>query len=157
MARIFPTALFAGLISACSTNLVGTTVPPYPNGLASKSGSCTGPSLNQLCDFSVGILQSSDGKPVGVLARQSLKRIDDRPSWRVTDHIPWPNLSKQQVLATFDCRIDGKVVRGLIAVVQLPGDGTGYAPARVWARKLDYASGKFTTYSTEGIKCLVST
>ncbi|CAN0540241.1 unnamed protein product, partial [Scytosiphon promiscuus] len=67
--------------------IVGEDVPPYPKGFTSKSGSCAGPSLKELCNFSVNVLESESGKALALFAAIRSGTIGSKAIWRVTDQL----------------------------------------------------------------------
>ena len=156
MKNLVPAAMLA-FLSACSTNLIGTQVPPYADGVTSKSGSCAGPSLEELCAFSINVLYSSENHPIGILAAKRIRMNKDSVIWKVTDQIPSPEVHEDQLLATYDCRLDGNRVWGLIAVVDSSHSEQGYSPALDWAYLLDHSAGKLKQMPAKGIQCLTST
>ena len=156
MKYLVPTAVLASL-SACSTNLIGTQFPPYPDGMTSKNGSCAGPSSDELCAFSIDVLYSGENRPIGILAAKRIQKNKESAIWRVTDQIPSPELHDGQLLATYDCRLDGNRVWGLIAVVDSSHSEQGYSPALDWAYILDHSVGRLNQVSAKGVACLTST
>ena len=156
--QTLPSILLVVLCASCSTptpSLIDSIVPPYPNDLTSMSGSCSGPSLEEICDFSVSVLHTSRGEPISVLAMKRVAHINDEARWRVTDQIPFPALAENQFLATYDCRSGANRIWGLTAVVTY-SRSDGYSPAVKWAYLLNHTTGKFLKYSPQGIACLTA-
>jgi len=139
--------------SAQAADLVGTTVPPFPDGLDEQGGSCIGPTPERLCERGVGILIDAAGKQVGVYTgTEAGHRPDGRALWRVTDQLPYPKLGKGQDLIFAQCRHQGVDDGTVMAVVRR--SKLEWLPAVSWAYRVDGASGKFVKLDPKGVDCV---
>lgn len=139
---------------ASATEFVGVTVPPYPEGLISKYGSCVALSLGvkRECDYAVSILERPDGKPVVLVGERLVKRDDRRKAiWIITDTLPYPTLPEGYLLAIANCRIDGKPDRTIIAAVR--NEDGEWLGTLLWAHRFDLSKEKFVEQPTAGVQC----
>src|SRR5262245_23999176 len=149
--------LFALLASAaCAADLVGSTIPPYPDGLVHKQGACiarTSRGVENECEYSVGILESSDGKPKMLFgARMANSEDTDKASWTITDAMPYPVLPAGYFLAIATCQDNGKDDETIIAAVR--SEEAEWLKKLLWARRYDISKEKFVEHSTAGVQCL---
>ncbi len=106
--------------TAGAAELIGSTVPPYPDGLIEQSGACIAQSRGpeHECDYSVGVLGSEEGKPRVIVGTRMTGRDDQQKArWIVTDTLPYPDLPEGYLLAIASCQVDGKDDQTIIAVV----------------------------------------
>ena len=135
--------------------LVGQVVPPYPDGLVSRSGTCLArePGDAHVCDYGVGLLEDAQGHARYVLAEQAAGvGGDGHPAWRVLDVMPYPPMGPDRVLAIAQCERDGVADGAILAVVALR-DREWLEPAE-HAWRLDFASGRFVEIATAGLRCM---
>lgn len=110
---------------AGAAELVGSTVPPYPDGLIDQSGACIAQSrgLEHECDYSIAVLANSDGKPsVLIGARLKERGNQQKPIWIVTDGLPYPALPEGYLLAIATCQVDGKDDETIIAAKRIEAE-----------------------------------
>lgn len=145
--------------AAGAAALVGTRMPPYPDGLSDIIGSCIagGEGLEHVCDYGMNVLGRGDrdgGDAVGVylVGARNTDTTADRPIWEVTDALDIPVADGYQ-LQLADCRIDGQFSRGVAALVRHAG-GEEFSTDIAWARRYDTASGKFVETGGAGVDCV---
>ena len=147
-------------VSAASTAaaLIGTIVPPYPEGLSEIGGSCVpgGEGLARACEFSlamVGTPASGSAAMVRyVIASRNTDTARDKPTWQVLDAIDAPALQIGYDLQLGACSLDGQDSPGLIAAVR-HGQDERSSDIR-WVRRFDTATGKLTDVETARVTCL---
>ena len=150
----------AELMTPPSVNIVGTVVPPYPQGFDSFEGTCIAGKgkTAQPCQYTIGILQASrDDTPVGIFAGTYDHLENNFIRWKVTDYIQYPAVPNGHTFTSVGCQLNGTEDETILAVLE-PEKGNSMEPAglgkAIWARKLNVASGKFTTVGTSSVKCL---
>ncbi|WP_454829263.1 hypothetical protein [Pseudoxanthomonas wuyuanensis] len=140
-----------------ASELIGRTVPPYPDGLQDIGGSCLSDSSDyeRVCDYSIGLLAGTvaaeaemevgaEAEPVPryIVAARLAGRDGQQALWEITDAQPYPKVGERFHLQTGSCRADGNDDGKLAAVVRQ--DPTHeFLTDVAWARRLDLASGKF--------------
>ena len=141
--------------AACATDLIGSTIPPYPDGLIDKYGACvarTSRGLAHECDYSVGILESSDGKRRVLFGARMAGRDNNRKAfWTITDAIPYPVLPDGYFLAIALCQDDGKNDEAIIAAVR--DEKAEWLNELLWARRYDMSKERFVEHTTAGVRC----
>lgn len=149
-----------GLLTPTSANIVGTVVPPYPQGFDSFEGICIAGMEDPVnaCKYTIGILQTSrDDKGVGIFAGVYDRFEQDRTRWKVTDSIAYPNVPDGHIFTQVGCQLNGAEDETVIAVVDSSRD-SGMDPAglgrAVWARKLNVATGKLVEIKPSSVQCL---
>ncbi len=144
--------------SAFASDLIGLTVPPYPDGLHDIGGSCVSdrPGYEHICDYSIGVL--ADGPDEAAVARYVIAgrmagRDGQQARWLITDAVPYPKSGAGFHLQTGTCRLDGRDDDRVIAVVR---DSLADELLRdvVWARRLELPDGKFTPLEPARVDCL---
>ena len=148
----------AWTMPAMATGLIGRVVPPYPDGLASRQGSCVTdtPGYEHVCDYGLALVEDAGGKPRYVVAEQSLGHAAKQPRWRVLDVIPHPELAADEYLALGACRLQGAPADGpdpaIVAVVGFGGDVEWFDDVRrAW--RLDFAQKRLVGMPVAGIEC----
>ena len=149
------------LLTPTSVNIVGTVVPPYPQGFDSFEGTCipgTQKPVNA-CKYTIGILQTSrDDRRVGIFAGVYDRLEQERVRWKVTDYIAYPDVPDGHTFAQVGCQLNGTEDETVIAVIDSSHD-SGMDPAglgqAVWARKLNVATGKLVEIKSSSVQCLV--
>lgn len=161
--RLQSTLLLLSMASwpAAAVELIGRTMPPYPDGLQDTGGACLSDSLDpaHVCDFSIGFLgdvpQDPESEPVlrYVIAGRLSGREGPKAIWKVTDAVAYPKVPAGYYWQAGSCRVgkaaDGKVV----AIVRQSGDGE-YLQDIAWARRLDLGSGKFQVVAPATVDCV---
>ena len=149
LSAVIPAAAFADV-------LVGSTVPPYPTGLADVQGACIAQALGipRECDFSIGILEDADSVPKTLFGGRLAGRDDKgRARWTVTDAVPYPALPEGYFLAIATCEADGKKDETIVAVVRGLEEVEWLADV-LWARRYDLDTEKFVEQPIRGVRCL---
>lgn len=140
--------------TADAAELVGLTVPPYPDGLLSQQGACIAQSrgLDNACDYSIAVLESSDGKPVVLVGERLAGRDDQQKAiWVITDTLPYPAIPEGYLLAIATCQADGKDDETIIAAVRYEEEE--WLGTSLWARRYDLSKEKFVEHPTAGVQC----
>lgn len=151
-------AYTAAATVAGAAALIGTRVPPYPDGLLDLVGSCIpgGEGLDHVCDYGMSVLGRGDrdaGTAQGVylVGSRNADTAAPSPVWEITDAIDMPASDGYQ-LQIADCRIDGQPARDLAALVR--HGGQEYSADIAWARRYDTASGKFVEVGDAKVDCV---
>ncbi len=151
-----------GTLPAAATDLVGQEVPPYPDGLVSRQGSCVTDvqGYEHVCDYALGLVEDADGRPRYIVAERSLGHDANGPRWRVLDAIPHPDMAADEYLALGTCRLrgapddeaDDEPGPAIVAVVGLGGDVEWFDDVRrAW--RLDFAQKRLVEMPGAGIQC----
>lgn len=162
-----PTRIAAMLVlatlpmAAGAVELIGKTVPPYPEGLQDVGGSCLSDSADpeHVCDFSIGLLADagtdSNAEPVlrYVVAGRMAGREGPLALWKITDMQPYPKVGKGFFWQAGSCRVDKVDDAKLIAVVRQDTEQE-YLTDVAWARRLDLKSGKFSVVDPVRVDCV---
>jgi hypothetical protein len=152
-------------MAAGAVELIGKTVPPYPNGLQDVGGSCLSDSDDpeHVCDFSIGLLADA-GKDPGtdsnvepvlryVVAGRMAGREGPLALWKITDVQAYPKTDKGFFWQAGSCRVDKVGDAKVIAVVR-QGAEQEYLTDVAWARRLDLKSGKFSVIDPARVDCI---
>ena len=139
--------------------LIGTTVPPYPDGLDEIAGSCVpaGDGSVRICDYSLAMVgtPAADGGAAMVrfLLASSRDNPDaDKPVWKVLDAIDAPKVEPGYDLQLGACRLDDRDAPGVIAVVR-HGEDERSTDVR-WARRFDVTAGKLVEVEAARVACI---
>ncbi|MEO8365644.1 MAG: hypothetical protein ABI538_05490 [Pseudoxanthomonas sp.] len=152
-------------LTAVGADLVGKTMPPYPEGLREIGGAClsdsTGP--EHVCDYSIGLLAdastnsdtASDAEPVMryVTAGRMAGRDGTLALWKVTDAQVYPKVAKGFFWQSGTCRV-GKVADAKVVAIVRQGPEQQYLTDVAWARRLDLESGKFIEVDPARVDCV---
>lgn len=139
---------------ACmATNLMGSIVPPFPNGWTEESGACISKSLgvDKMCDYSIGVLRSLNGR-VLYIGKSTPQIETNEVHWLVTDQMPFPQTPRGQEVVFSSCELNGELNETIIAVVKVT-DTEWYTTVRQ-AYRANLNTGRFEKISTKGIRCL---
>lgn len=150
----------ADAVGVDTAALVGSEVPPWPDGLRELSGTCVSPSDDpaQVCSHGIAVVgrmpadADASAVPVLVAATRSLGRDGGLPRWRVTDVLPHPQAGDGDYVQSATCRVGGVDDGGVVALVGDDAEAERL-PAR-WARRLDFASGRFAEIDPATVDCL---
>jgi hypothetical protein len=153
---IRPMLMLALLLpTAAATDLVGRTVPPYPDGLANTSGSCIAGAARGvagICDYAINVLTDADGTPRHLAgSRAAGHDADGHPAWTITDALPFPPLAANELMAIATCEVDGEADETVVAVVRHVD--AEWHEAATWARRYDIATEKFVDVPAAGVRC----
>ena len=147
--------------AAAAVDLVGKTMPPYPDGLQDTGGICLSDSTDaaHVCDFSIGFLGEPGDDPGlapvvrHVVAGRMKGRDGAKAIWSITDAVPYPEVPSGYFWQAGSCRVgkadDGKVV----AIVRQSGHGE-YLSDVAWARRLDLETGRFEVVDPARVDCV---
>jgi hypothetical protein len=146
---------------ADAVELIGKTVPPYPEGLQDVGGSCLSDSDDpeHVCDFSIGLLADastdSSAEPMlrYVVAGRMAGREGPLALWKITDVQTYPKTGKGFFWQAGSCRVDKVDDAKVIAVVR-QGAEQEYLTDVAWARRLDLKSGKFSVIDPARVDCI---
>ena len=147
--------------NAVEHELVGKTMPPYPDGLREVGGICLADSSNPgaVCDHSIGLLADAghDPEAAAVMRYVVAGRIDGRDGtvalWKITDALPYPVVAHDYYWQAGSCRVD-QVEDGKVIAVVRHGLEQEYSGDVAWARRLDLDSGKFVMVDPERVDCV---
>ena len=168
--RAWPAWLLSlALQSAGAVELVGKTMPPYPQGLREAGGACLSDSDDpaHVCDYSIGLLADAgadrdderddepDAEPVMryVTAGRLAGRDGPLALWTITDVQDYPKAAEGFFWQAGTCRVDKVDDPKVIAVVR-QGREQEYLGDVAWARRLDLGSGKFTMLDPARVDCV---
>ena len=148
-------------MAAGAVELIGKTVPPYPEGLQDVGGSCLSDSADpeHVCDFSIGLLADAGTDPNleavlrYVVAGRMAGREGPLALWKITDVQAYPKADKGFFWQAGSCRVDKVDDAKVIAVVR-QGAEQEYLTDVVWARRLDLKSGKFSLVDPARVDCI---
>ncbi len=146
---------------ASAVELVGKTMPPYPEGLREVGGACLSDSIDadHVCDYSIGLLADAsadpDAEPVMryVTAGRLAGRDGPLALWKITDAQAYPKVAKGFSWQAGTCRVDKVGDARVIAVVR-QGLEPEYLTDVAWARRLDLKSGKFAVVDPARVDCI---
>jgi hypothetical protein len=145
-----------GSSATSAADVVGSTVPPYPDGLTHRIGACIGgdtPGVRKVCDYSVGILEEPNGNPrILYGARLASHDADTRAVWTITDAVPYPPMPDGYILSIATCEDNGTFDGTIFAAVR-ETDGEWHNDV-LWARRYDKRTGKFINHSIAGVRCV---
>ncbi len=136
---------------------IGTTVPPYPQGLEQASGNCVagGDGLEHACDFGLATIgnRAADGEisVLYLIASRNLDTAAKQPQWEVTDAVDVPDIDTGYQLQIAGCRLNGADVPGLVAVVRYTD--AEFLSDVTWVRRYDTATGKLSDIPANGVDC----
>ena len=148
--------LCAGAWPAVAGGLVGSIVPPYPDGLVPTTGTCISASdrYEHVCAYGIGVLADAALVPRLVHAdKAAWIDADGKAHALVIATLPYPAVPEGFHLAIGTCRRDGVDDRWLLAVVDARGDGQYWSGAR-WAARLDPVDNTLRAQSPAGVECL---
>lgn len=148
--------LLLSLLVGCSQQLkVGDTVPPYPNSLQHYGSSCIGDLKGyKNCEFSLGIYQSHANKFYLIIDEFQRRDESGRAIWKVKNFVISKKVSKNSVVVSGICRVNGVENEAVIATVPVhDGNSPEYIQAAGWAYKYELPSGAFTEISTNSVSC----
>jgi hypothetical protein len=151
LALIFCSVLVA---FGCASNLVGTTIPPYPPGLIHRQGVCVAreSSTQHVCDFSVGILEELEGTPRFLFgARMAGRDASNKPIWTITDVMPYPILPNGYFLTIGFCRVKGRNDKAVFAAVRNADEQ--WLTDVLWAKRYDLQTEKFIEQPAVELEC----
>jgi hypothetical protein len=142
------------LFNACmATEIIGSIVPPFPEGWKDEGGACISNTLGseRICDYSIGILRK-DGELVLYFGKSAPRIEPEKARWHVIDRMPYPKISKTQQVVLGNCERDGKHDGAIIAIVKRT-DTEWYSIVQN-AYKANFITGRFEKISAKGIRCI---
>ena len=160
--RLLPLlCLLAMPAGAQAVELVGKTMPPYPQGLRDIGGTCLSDSEDpaHVCDYSIGVLADASDDPEAdavlryVVAGRMAGRDGPLALWKITDAQPYPKVAKGFSWQAGSCRVDKVDDAKLVAVVR-HDNSQEYLADVAWARRLDLGSGKFAVIDPARVDCI---
>ena len=148
-------------VAAGAVDLVGKTMPPYPEGLRDVGGACLSDSTDpaHVCDYSIGLLADAGTDPEAdavlryVVAGRMAGRDGPLALWKITDALAYPRVAKGFFWQAGSCRVDKVEDAQLVAVVRQDGSQE-YLTDVAWARRLDLKSGKFSVVDPARVDCV---
>jgi hypothetical protein len=155
--KINAACLGLSLTLLCSASnadsLVGSVVPPYPEGFRDAGGACISKSLGDkdMCLYSLGILRRR-GTTLLYIGK-SAPRIDPKKArWTVTDQLAFQNLPQGHDVSYGLCEQNGVQDETILAIVRITN--TDWYSQIHSAYKVNLATGRFEKIDTKGIRCL---
>ena len=139
----FSLVLLASTSSA--DNLIGKTIPPYPDAWQEEGGACL---LN--CKYSLGVLIKGQQR-LFYLGKASPLSTASEPRWQVLDTMPYPAAPEGYELVYSACEHQGTPDPSLIALVKT-ADAEWLDQVR-FVYKANINQGVFETMSTAGVRC----
>lgn len=136
-----------------AATFIGTQVPPYPDGIESRSGACIALiwGHERTCDVSVGTLARTGENPFAIIVKRKIGLSGKSVLWEVTDQIPYPKIRAGESFSFLWCRVEGKFDATIVAVVRL--SDSRWLPAVNWAKKINLESGTVSTISSQDVEC----
>ena len=148
--------LFVLPAAATATDLIGTIVPPYPEGTESRMGQCIEDASGDICAFSVSTLNANDGTVVAILAKALSHRVEGTAHWHVLDVHDAPQLEEGQMWAIEECVKDGTPDPATIGIVAYRDMGGWIETGEtVWAIRFDRESQKLTELDPDAVECIL--
>ncbi len=146
---------------AGAVELIGKTMPPYPEGLQEIGGTCLSDSAGpeHVCDFSIGLLADASADPQAepvlryVVAGRMAGREGPKALWKITDAQAYPRTAKGFFWQAGSCRVD-KVDDAKVVAVVRQGAEQEYLTEVAWARRLDLKTGKFSVIDPARVDCI---
>lgn len=142
--------------------LIGSRMPPYPDGLSEIVGSCVpgADGLDHICDYALAVLGRGErgtdrAQGLYLVGQRNTDSGAEQPVWDITDALPMPAADGYE-LQLVGCRIDGQPAPGLVALIRHAG-GEEYGADIAWARRYDTASGRFVDVGQARIDCVDTT
>ena len=143
---------FVALACTAKDPLVGSTIPPYPDGLHERHGACVGNSATDVCKYSIGFLEGKGNERVMIYAGRFTRRDSEgHVIWLVTDTMAYPPVGPGEYLAASTCRLNGIGNDRIFVVVK--NEETEWFRGIVAAYQLNTASGRFESLPQKGIEC----
>lgn len=133
--------------------LIGTIVPPFPDGWNELSGACISEisSMESTCAYSISIEKDSNNQRT-ILFGKSMPRIDQAiPRWLIIDQMPYPRVPLGFHISYGECETNGNRDQSIIAVVQTTN--TEWYTIVRQAYRANLNSGRLEKISTHGIRC----
>jgi hypothetical protein len=150
IAGILSLMLLAG---ACvAGDLIGTIVPPFPDGWKDKGGACIGGSLGieKSCEYSIGVVEGANH--LVLYFGKSEPRTDPKKArWLVTDQMPYPEAPPGFQVVYGLCERNGIADETIIAIVKTT-DNEWYTIVRS-AYRVNLDTSRFEKTSVKGIRC----
>lgn len=151
-----PVGAAAGVV-----DLVGKTMPPYPEGLREVGGICLNDSTDaeHVCDYSIGLLADANDDLEAetvmryVVAGRMAGRDGAAALWKITDALPYPQVAGDYFWQAGSCRVEKVDDVSVIAVLRRSPDEEYFSDV-AWARRLDLKSGKFTVIDPARVDCI---
>lgn len=149
------------LACAGAPELIGQTMPPYPDGLRDVGGTCLsdGSPGAAICDYSIGMLGRENEDPSlepsisYVVAGRLAGRDGPLAVWKITDAKPYPKAARGYYWQAGGCRVDRQQDANIVAVVRAGLDGE-YLTDVIWAQRLDLGTGRFTALEPSHVDCI---
>jgi hypothetical protein len=156
MSMLLPAAPVGG------QQLVGLTVPPYPDALEDMGGSCVSDSTayEHVCDYSVSVLAAPSADPEAgpvprfVVAGKMAGRDGNRARWQITDAQPYPRGRQDYYLQFGTCRIDRQPDARVAALVRQHANDGEWLRDVAWAGRLELPAGRFTALDAGSVDCI---
>ncbi len=152
----FTTLFIIGNVWSCALSadtLEGKVIPPYPDGLESKTGACVAHALGLIhaCDYSVSDLRHPDKEPHAILVKKKIGAKANKPVWKITDQIDYPPLKPGEFLSISTCKLNGEPDPAVLAVVA--EQDVEWLMASTWAGKVDLENGEIAKISPKAVEC----
>ncbi|HZW13450.1 MAG TPA: hypothetical protein VFF81_09700 [Noviherbaspirillum sp.] len=139
--------------ASMAENLVGSIVPPYPEGFRDGGGACISKALGDknICQYSLGILRRR-GEHLLYLGK-SAPRIDPKKArWTVTDQLSIKDVPRGHDISFGLCEQNGVQDETILAIVKITD--TDWFTNVHSAYKVNLTTERFEKIPTKGIRCL---
>lgn len=140
--------------SVIATELIGSIVPQYPDGLTSRTGSCIAQirGYEHACDYAIVVVEDSNRLPKFIAGNRFDHRVGTKHVyWMIKDVILYPDIQKDYFLSIGMCRLNGKEDSTIIALVRAE-DKEWFSDIH-WARRFDLQLEKFVEMPIIGVEC----
>ncbi|HEV2701252.1 MAG TPA: hypothetical protein VGV09_06455 [Steroidobacteraceae bacterium] len=135
--------------------LSGIHMPPYPQGLVERGGSCI--QLNERaaarCAYGFGVLADAAGNPKIIYAGRLEGRDESgKAKWLVLDSFRIPKLPGGYRMAVSECAENGTVDETIVAAVRSDGSKM-WLDEVLFAKRFNVPKGEFSDLSVKHIRC----
>lgn len=134
-------------------NLVGSVVPPYPQGFRDGGGACISKALGDkdICQYSLGILRRR-GAHLLYLGKAAPRTDPKKARWTVTDQLSIKDIPRGHDLSFGLCEQNGVQDETILAVVKITN--TDWYTHVHSAYKVNLTTERFEKIPTKGIRCI---
>jgi len=155
MKRVANILLFLTSSAALSQTLIGRTTPSDPPGFSTQQGSCVSQELGEghSCDYALSFLETDKGKLVSILGERLVGRATNgKPTYRITDQIPYPDIPQGYMFIYVGCKLDGQFNFTVFGVVRVDPNKQ-WMDEILWAKRLNLMSGAFEELEPKRVAC----
>jgi hypothetical protein len=138
--------------------LIGTTMPPYPQGLTEVQGVCVpgGEAPERVCDYGLAVLgrELTETSPTNVylVASRNVDPEASQPQWTITDALDAPENETGYELQLGGCRLENELRSDIVAFVR--HSDAEYSSDITWVKRFDARTGKFADIERDRVDCI---